>query len=117
MPMPTEGGTPPPDQPKETREELLKELEEIKSFLEKWGPLYLKLEDKKDEALKDTKYWTGNMPEDGKREPVDQDAFMVEFYKSFTEARNIDSIRDEYIRKINRKAEIEQKLMDMAEGN
>ena len=71
--MPAEGSDTPQDKPKESREELLKELEEINIFLEKWGNLYNQLTEKGDSLSKEAKH----LVETGVEDDVDLEMFKI----------------------------------------
>lgn len=94
---------------KSEREALLDELSEIDKFLKEWGPLYNRLVEKGDSTRKEAKhlYETG----------VADDVNLEMFRQIIEDGRNIESVKSEYIQKMNRKFEIEARLKEMGELN
>ena len=92
--MQGEGGNTPPE--KSEREMLLEELSEINRFLKEWGPIYNQLMEKGDSIRKEAKH----LIETGTEDSVDLEMFS----QIIGEGRNIESVKNEYIQKINRKA-------------
>ncbi len=111
MSIPPEGNNPPPE--KSERELLLEELDKVNVFIKHWGPLYLRLLDQGENIRQEAKFLTDSKIED--EEHLNQ--LLEQFYDVIGEARNIESVKNEYLQNLNRRVEIEERLKELGESN
>jgi|GEM_PF-3115966 len=105
MALPPEGNTPPPDQPKETREELLKELEKVQNIIERYSPFY-------NEMTKVANFFKEELKDIHEKDKETQDSVAL-FAELLDRAHEVDTKREEYLAAINRKAEITKSLNEL----